>query len=278
MNYLLSVFNGFLVQVFLFIVVIGVVGYLISLINRVFYTLTGNSAKVCYATGFIGTPIHELAHAAMCLVFFHKIEEMKLFQIGDDGTLGYVNHSYNPRNLYQRVGNYFIGIAPIILGGVVLLFGMKYLMPTMFLDFEEYVEDFVKLQKDGFGFEWFAYALVVLKGMFVALINGIGHGYWYIFFILALCIAIHMNLSGADIKGSLSALPILIAILAVANFGLGILAKGVYKSFVSVMSTIGGYIAGMLMIALAFSILALLLALVVMVIRTAVRTMPFARK
>ena len=278
MNYLLSVFNGFLVQVFLFIVVIGVVGYLISLINRVFYTLTGNSAKVCYATGFIGTPIHELAHAAMCLVFFHKIEEMKLFQIGDDGTLGYVNHSYNPRNLYQRVGNYFIGIAPIILGGVVLLLGMKYLMPTMFLDFEEYVEDFVKLQKDGFGFEWFAYALVVLKGMFVALINGIGHGYWYIFFILALCIAIHMNLSGADIKGSLSALPILIAILAVANFGLGILAKGVYKSFVSVMSTIGGYIAGMLMIALAFSILALLLALVVMVIRTAVRTMPFARK
>ena len=278
MNYLLSVFNGFLVQVFLFIVVIGVVGYLISLINRVFYTLTGNSAKVCYATGFIGTPIHELAHAAMCLVFFHKIEEMKLFQIGDDGTLGYVNHSYNPRNLYQRVGNYFIGIAPIILGGVVLLFGMKYLMPTMFLDFEEYVEDFVKLQKDGFGFEWFAFALVVLKGMFVALINGIGHGYWYIFFILALCIAIHMNLSGADIKGSLSALPILIAILAVANFGLGILAKGVYKSFVSVMSTIGGYIAGMLMIALAFSILALLLALVVMVIRTAVRTMPFARK
>ena len=274
----LSIFNSFLVQVFLFIVVIGVVGYLISLINRVFYSLTGNSRAVCYATGFIGTPVHELAHAAMCILFGHRIEEMSLFRIGDDGVLGYVNHSYNPRNAYQRVGNYFIGIAPIILGGVVLLFGMKYLMPTMYLDFEEYVGQFVKLQQSGFGFEWFAYALVVLKGMFIALINGIGEGYWYIFFILALCIAIHMNLSGADIKGSLSALPVLVVILAVANFGLGLLAGGVYKNFIRIMSTVGGYIAGMLMIALAFSVLALLLALVVLVIRTALKTLPLIRK
>ena len=278
MNQIISIFNNLLVQLFLFILLIGAVGYIISIVNRVFYSLTGNSQAVCYATGFIGTPIHELAHASMCILFFHKIEEMKLFQIGDDGTLGYVSHSYNSKSIYQRVGNYFIGIAPMIVGGVVLMFGMKYLAPTMFIDFEEYVEDFVKLQRDGFGFEWFAYALVVIKGMFISLINGIGHGYWYIFFILALCIAIHMNLSGADIKNSLSALPILVIILAVVNFALGLIAPPIYKNFVSIISTVGGYIAGMLMIALVFSILCLLIALVVMVIRTAVVNLPFKRK
>ena len=37
-------------------------------------------------------------------------------------TYGYVEHSYNPRNLWARLGNLFIGIGPIFSGlGVVVL-------------------------------------------------------------------------------------------------------------------------------------------------------------
>ena len=72
-----------------------------------------------------GVAFHELAHAAFCLIFRHKINEIKLFTIRDD-CLGYVSHSWNPDSKYQRSGNFFIGVAPILCGvtAVVLLTNM----------------------------------------------------------------------------------------------------------------------------------------------------------
>ncbi|MBQ9788399.1 MAG: hypothetical protein IJW31_02205 [Lentisphaeria bacterium] len=76
-----------------------------------------------------GVAIHELSHAFFCLVFRHKINEMKLFSPEEDGTLGYVNHSYDSSNIYQRIGNFFIGIGPIIGGLFILTLISKWLLP-----------------------------------------------------------------------------------------------------------------------------------------------------
>ena len=71
--------------------------------------------------GWLGTIIHELGHALFCLIFRHKITEMKLLDPDPEtGTLGYVRHSYDPKNIYQLVGNFFIGIGPILLGTAVI--------------------------------------------------------------------------------------------------------------------------------------------------------------
>ena len=67
-------FGNILLQIGFFIGAVYLVGFLISLLNRLFYSLVDHSQGVCYATGFIGTPIHELSHALMCVVFRHKIE------------------------------------------------------------------------------------------------------------------------------------------------------------------------------------------------------------
>ena len=45
--------------------------------------------------GWLGTIIHELGHALFCIIFRHKITEMKLFDPDPEtGTLGYVQHTY----------------------------------------------------------------------------------------------------------------------------------------------------------------------------------------
>lgn len=77
--------------------------------------------KAIYISAWIGTPIHELSHAFFCLIFGHKIRRILLFSPDQKGTLGYVTHSYNNRNLWQIMGNFFIGIAPLF-GGLLSLY------------------------------------------------------------------------------------------------------------------------------------------------------------
>lgn len=109
-------------------------GKVIALCNGAFYRNFGSKGRaVCYATGFIGTPVHEASHALMCLIFGHKIVEIKFFQPNSsDGTLGYVRHSYNPKNIYQKVGCLFIGIAPVLVGALILAGLLYLLLPELF--------------------------------------------------------------------------------------------------------------------------------------------------
>ncbi len=77
-----------------------------------------------------GVVVHELSHAAFCPIFFHRITKMKLFSPEEDGTLGYVNHSYNPKNPYQRIGNFFIGTGPVWGGILVIWLISRWLLPS----------------------------------------------------------------------------------------------------------------------------------------------------
>lgn len=66
--------------------------------------------------GFLGIMIHEASHLLMALVFGHHVDQFRLVRIptADNDTLGYVHHTWNNRNLYQNMGNLFIGVAPIL--------------------------------------------------------------------------------------------------------------------------------------------------------------------
>lgn len=87
--------------------------------------------KLRLVTAFIGVPIHEISHAIACLIFGHKINEIKLLQLNGTSTLGYVNHSYSKGNVYHRIGNLFIGLAPICIGLIFCFLFTKYLFPVM---------------------------------------------------------------------------------------------------------------------------------------------------
>lgn len=72
-------------------------------------------------TGWLGTPIHELSHVAMCVLFRHRIDDVALFEPDlQSGRLGYVRHSFTKANRFQRIGNVFIGLAPLVGGALAL--------------------------------------------------------------------------------------------------------------------------------------------------------------
>ncbi|MBQ8431269.1 MAG: hypothetical protein IJX28_00140 [Clostridia bacterium] len=259
-----QVFFNLLVHLFYFIGTVFLIGFAIHHLNRLFYRLLDYRMGICYATGVIGTPIHELSHAVACLLFRHKIQEMRLFQIDrESGVLGYVSHSYNPKSLYQRVGNYFIGVAPILVGTLFLCWMMKLLLPEAFSEFTEYLGDFSYLQGKGVSWKWLAYAWAVFWGSIEILFSSISAGlHWWIFMILALCVSIHMNLSGADIKGALSALPLLAVLLAVAHAVLFFLPGDLYAGFVQGVNVAGSYLTGILLLSLLLSVFSVGLAAV----------------
>ena len=68
-----------------------------------------------------GVIIHELGHVIFCFIFNHEILSIKLFSPEGNTSLGYVNHRYDPKNLYHRTGNFFIGTGPVWFG-IIMLF------------------------------------------------------------------------------------------------------------------------------------------------------------
>lgn len=87
------------------------------------------SATGINVSAIVGTPIHELSHAALCVIGGHHITKISLFKPSKDGTLGFVEHSYNTGNILIVAANLPIALAPIA-GGCMAITGMNtWLLP-----------------------------------------------------------------------------------------------------------------------------------------------------
>jgi len=101
-----------------------VLGFLLSVVQKQTHRIYHRSIgwKGILWTAWIGTPIHEWGHVVFCKLFYHRIIHISLFEPNKDtGGLGSVDHSYNPKSIYQQVGNFFIGAAPMIFGSLFLV-------------------------------------------------------------------------------------------------------------------------------------------------------------
>ncbi len=82
-------------------------------------------------TAWFGTPIHELGHVFFAKIFRHKVEKISFFKPNSrTGGLGQVDHSYDKYSLYQRIGNFFIGGAPMIFGSFFMFLMLYFLVPN----------------------------------------------------------------------------------------------------------------------------------------------------
>ncbi len=184
-------------------------GLLIYLTNKGVYKLSGDRPAVCYATGLIGTPIHEGSHALMCIIFGHKITGISFYRISDDGVLGYVDHTYNPRNFWQQIGNFFIGTAPVVIGsGVILLLFACFANASFMTMWGEITQAATG--------ETVALSVLAMFGKTFPIVfapANFANGWWYLFLVLSICIALHLTLSPQDIRCSLTGLIFIAVIL-----------------------------------------------------------------
>lgn len=240
------------------LIVIGLVlGLMERQANRYFFAAFGY--KGILATAWLGTPVHEMGHALMCLIFGHKIIDMRLLMINRaDGTLGFVTHSYNPRSVYQNVGNFFIGIAPLFSGLGTLFLCLYYLLPKSFKVFEVYLQEIVLTKPFDLTFVkgLLSASLVLIQSIF-SLSNLLSPHFW-IFLLIAIGVSSHMALSGADIKGAAQGLLSLYIVL----FSLTLLGNFLQLNAYSYILQVARYNAYLL----AFSTLALIFSLFTLVL------------
>ncbi|MBQ7353269.1 MAG: DUF3267 domain-containing protein [Clostridia bacterium] len=260
-----NILLSFLMQLVFTVGVIWIFGFLISLCNKIFYQNFGSWGKtVCYVTGAIGTPIHECSHALFCIIFGHKIEQIKLFQIdSNDGTLGYVWHSYNRKNVYHLIGNFFIGIAPIAVITALLYLIALPLVPDMLNSIFYQVSTLDT--KIGFQ-NIFPNFWEVIKIIF----SQISNLNWWLFVIIGVFLCLHMTLSIEDIKSAFSGAFILTGLLLLTNFILGTIDYFGSLSTLSVFTDkvlfLGTYLASFLILALVISLIAVAFSAIIKLI------------
>ncbi len=146
--------------------------------------------------GWLGTAVHELSHAAVALVFGHRIERIRLFSFPSgpgEKRLGSVSHRYDPSSLYQRAGNLFIAAAPIFLGALLVrllatLLGQDSLFPPWDASFYSRPDQAV---------------LNFIKNISAVLEQGApGQWMFWLFLYLAFSLGSAMRLSKADLKSA----------------------------------------------------------------------------
>lgn len=191
-------------------------GLTVHLISRLFARLLGSgSGKVFDLTSVIGTPIHELGHAAMCKLFCHEITAIRLWNPRPEkGVYGFVEHSYSKRNLWARLGNLFIGMGPLFSGLGVTVLTLWLCMPSLWSDYLAHSSALAVTDPLPFA--------ELIEGVFL-LIGGLPKTVaadplrTILGLVIVLPVSLHISMSPQDLKGSLSSLPIVIGILAILS-------------------------------------------------------------
>lgn len=242
---------------------------------------TYNKGIVIFA-GIIGTPVHEAGHILLCLVFGHKVKSFKLIDFkAPGGTLGYVNHSFNAKNYYQRAGNFFIGLAPLFSAALVIWLLSSHI--PFFTGIYSYSE--VKLGEniysavawsDFFGL-LFSHTIKSVETIRNLLINNFRAEYLLYLFVL-LSISLHFSPSPSDFRNSwygfiTIALIFIIVVFLIELFGVNLFN---YKALIiSLIISCINFFAGMLFPSFLALIISYLISLPVYIFRERKILSPF---
>jgi hypothetical protein len=224
-DYLLDAGIATLTQLFVLLgplLVLAVIMNFIARKNEILsYQVLGQKIYL-YVFGWLGTAVHELGHAIFAIIFAHKISEIKLFSPNSGKSLGHIKHSYTKGNPYQTLGNFFIGLGPILLGSL-LLFVVAWVLFGLNI-FQIAEKNNVVINYNLFtGFDSLKITAVNIgKGVwecFTSILTGPDSNWWklVLFFYLFYAIGSSITLSPSDIKGAFRGFLYFLIILFIFN-------------------------------------------------------------
>lgn len=220
-NYLLSALILSLEILFVLSLLASIFSFLGKKNTLYIYNCFGMNGLVI--TGLIGTVVHEFSHMLFCLIFRHEIVEFSLFRPYKsrfDGVMGYVNHSCDRSSPYQMVGNFFIGIAPIIVGTGCMILFMRILLPE---EFKATYQTFNQNMAYMSNINSIGDSLNIYINIVIAIIHNlnpfIGHSWprYIVFIYIMYSITSHMDLSKEDIINSRAGLLVFIILTYLIN-------------------------------------------------------------
>ena len=245
-----------------------VVGFLIHIIERqsVRFIYKSFGLRGLLFTSWIGTPIHELGHYVMCKIFNHQVIAVQWFPKDQHASvLGFVEHRYNSRSLYQRIGVFFISIGPLFSGLLALSLLLYVLLPNSFNTFVHFTKS---IQPTSLTPENIALILTTSLEMMLTIFtldNVTTIGFW-IFLLLAAFICTHMSLSPADLRGAFSGLMTIAITLFIVNLIATFIGFNT-STVISILVTYNVYLIGWMGFVLCISVITLALTFMISLLK-----------
>ncbi len=233
--------------------------------RKVFMYFVGDSATlVLYASSVVGTPVHELGHALMCIPFAHRITDMKLLLPPSrrSRTLGYVEHSYNRKNPWAVFGDLFISFGPIFSGIGVMILVLSLCFPTQW---NAYLDSSRMIVENGADVQQITASIFSLLFSLFEGLNSKDAARSIVGLIIILSVSQHITLSLADLKGCFKALLMYAAILAI--FAGITMPLGLQNGIVTGLMNVNLPLLSLFCVSIAFSLLWVAIALLVYLFR-----------
>jgi hypothetical protein len=262
----MEIFNILKISFYQLFITIGIVflaGFIINFFKNHtisnFHKSLGNTAIL--ATGLVGTPIHEIGHALMCILFGHKINAIKFFSFNPkNNVLGYVNHSYRKNSLYQRIGLLFIALGPIFSGVVTIILLLKFLLPSSY-------NIFINNQFNtafNFSLEYILALLSFGKDTIYSIfdVDNFKEIKFWIFILTSASISIHMSLSKKDLEGFWRGLIAFFLLIVILNSLFVVGLNIPIKSFIGIFNLINIYLISALILSILSSAVAFSISLI----------------
>ncbi len=240
--------------------VMVVCGLVAWIARQIFMYFVGDSATlVLYASSVVGTPVHELGHALMCIPFAHRITDMKLLLPPSrrSKTLGYVQHTYNRKNLWAVFGDLFISFGPIFSGLGVMILVLTLCFPTQW---NAYLDSSRAMVAAGVGVrEMLSGGVSLLFSLFEGIKGDAVRS--VVGLLIILSVSQHITLSFADLKGCFKALLIYTGVLAI--FAGVTMPFGLQGDIVSALMRFNLPVLSIFCVTIAFSLVWVFIALLV---------------